>query len=112
MTYQMYRQTTLGQALDRTLDDMVKEGQISDGLKEKVLMTFDASINQALANKAKNKTTFKATKLRAYRYCDNVWSFVMNDVEFKDNVRPVEGSIERVKFVACEASSAKAKPTA
>jgi len=45
---------------------------------------------------------FKAEKLRAYRFCDNVWTFMMENVEFRDAQRPIEGSIDRVKFVACK----------
>uniref|UniRef100_A0A915NAP5 Transcription initiation factor IIA gamma subunit C-terminal domain-containing protein n=1 Tax=Meloidogyne javanica TaxID=6303 RepID=A0A915NAP5_MELJA len=63
MTYQMYRSTTIGVALQK--------------------------------------------KLRAYRFCDNVWTFMMENVEFRDAQRPIEGSIDRVKFVACDANVQK-----
>lgn len=48
------------------------------------------------------KKFLKAEKLRAYRFCDNVWTFMMENVEFRDAQRPIEGSIDRVKFVACK----------
>jgi hypothetical protein len=46
-------------------------------------------------------TTPQAEKLRAYRFCDNVWTFVMENVDFRDPQRPIEGPIDRVKIVAC-----------
>lgn len=43
---------------------------------------------------------FKAEKLRAYRHCDNVWTFLMERVDFRDSIR-----VNRVKFVACDGSA-------
>lgn len=50
---------------------------------------------------------FQADKLKAYRFCDNVWTFVMENVEFRDVTQPVDGVVDRVKIVACDASAAK-----
>ncbi|VDK60534.1 unnamed protein product [Cylicostephanus goldi] len=57
--YQMYRNTTLGEALQKTLDDLVQEQMIPQQLAEKVLVIYDKAINKALAQKAKNKMYFK-----------------------------------------------------
>ncbi|KJH52551.1 Transcription initiation factor IIA, gamma subunit, helical domain protein [Dictyocaulus viviparus] len=98
--YQMYRNTTLGEALQKTLDDLVHEQMIPPQLAVKVLAIYDKAINKALAQKAKNKMYFKAEKLRAYRHCDNVWTFLMERVDFRDSIR-----VARVKFVACDGSA-------
>ncbi|WKY01032.1 hypothetical protein Q1695_015212 [Nippostrongylus brasiliensis] len=98
--YQMYRNTTLGEALQKTLDDLVHEQMIPPQLAVKVLAIYDKAINKALAQKAKNKMYFKADKLRAYRHCDNVWTFLMERVDFRDSIR-----VARVKFVACDGSA-------
>ncbi len=57
---------------------------------------------------------FRAEKLVAYRFCDNVWTLVMKDVEFRDVSRAVDGivcglastiinlQVETLKFVACD----------
>uniref|UniRef100_A0A0N5ATA4 Transcription initiation factor IIA subunit 2 n=1 Tax=Syphacia muris TaxID=451379 RepID=A0A0N5ATA4_9BILA len=111
MAYQMYRTTTLGRALRSTLDEFVEDGTISNSLAQNVMVTFDKSINKALSQRVKNKITFKANKLRAYRFCDNVWTFVMEGVEFRDSTRPIDGSVDRVKIVACDASGAKLAAT-
>ncbi|VDK36691.1 unnamed protein product [Gongylonema pulchrum] len=49
----------------------------------------------------------EADKLKAYRFCDNVWTFVMENVEFRDVTQPIDGTIDRVKIVACDANAAK-----
>ncbi|KAI6227307.1 Transcription initiation factor IIA subunit 2 [Aphelenchoides fujianensis] len=106
MSYQMYRSTTLGEALQQTLDEFVRDGQIPASLVPRIMAVYDKSINQALNTRLRNKTTFKAEKLRAYRFCDNVWTFLMNNVEFRD-IKSIDGPIERVKVVACDASVQK-----
>jgi len=83
MAYQMYRQTTLGSTLQESLNELIEDGTIPKSLADRVMLTFDKSINNALANRARNKMSFKAEKLVAYRFCDNVWTFVVENVEFK-----------------------------
>ncbi|GMT19984.1 hypothetical protein PFISCL1PPCAC_11281 [Pristionchus fissidentatus] len=100
--YQMYRETTMGIALKEVLDQMIEDELLPKGLAMKVLSTYDKNINKALAYRAKTKVQFKADKLVAYRYCDNVWTFLMNNVEFRDVNRQLDGVQPRVKFVACD----------
>ncbi|KAH8272975.1 hypothetical protein KR018_007296, partial [Drosophila ironensis] len=45
MSYQLYRNTTLGNTLQESLDDLIHYGQITPGLAFKVLLQFDKSIN-------------------------------------------------------------------
>ncbi|PIK56383.1 putative transcription initiation factor IIA subunit 2-like [Apostichopus japonicus] len=72
---------------------------ISPQLALTVLLKFDRAINDALSNKIRNKLTFKG-HLNTYRFCDNVWTFVLNDVEFKN------GDIaDKVKVVAVDGKS-------
>ncbi|TRY63600.1 hypothetical protein TCAL_16647 [Tigriopus californicus] len=71
----------------------------------KILSTpkFDRSINTALSTRVKNKLNFKAEKLNTYRFCDNVWTFMLNDVEFREVSELAK--IDRVKIVACDAKA-------
>ncbi|VDM10138.1 unnamed protein product [Wuchereria bancrofti] len=105
--FSVNRSTTLGIALRSTLDEFVEDGTITPSLAQTVLTTFDKCINRALSQRVKNKVNFKADKLKAYRFCDNVWTFVMENVEFRDVTQPVDGVVDRVKIVACDASAAK-----
>lgn len=104
MSYQLYRNTTLGHTLQETLDELMQMQMLSPALALKVLLQFDRSINTALNTRVKTKLTFKAEKLNTYRFCDNVWTFMLNDVEFKE-VSELS-KIDRVKIVACDAKSA------
>ncbi|TKR68647.1 hypothetical protein L596_030896 [Steinernema carpocapsae] len=102
MSYQMYRTTTLGDALQRTLDDFIADDQLPQALAQKVLAVFDRSIAEAITSRAKNKITFKAGKLRSYRYYDNVWMFLMENVEFRDMTMRISQPVETLKIVACD----------
>ena len=43
---------------------------------------------------------FHQGSLNVYRFCDNVWTFVLNNVEFKD--LPDTVNVDKVKVVACD----------
>jgi len=60
--YAHYRKSTLGVTLVDSLDEVVKNGQVSPDLAKKVLYQFDKSITDALA-KTKVKYTVKARNL-------------------------------------------------
>ncbi|XP_076309574.1 transcription initiation factor IIA subunit 2-like isoform X2 [Tachypleus tridentatus] len=100
MSYQLYRNTTLGHTLQESLDELIQCGQITPNLALKVLLQFDKAINNALANRVKTRLTFKAGHLKTYRFCDNVWTFVLEDVEFREVQELVR--VEKVKIVACD----------
>jgi len=76
---------------------------LTDDLVLKILTQFDKSINSALNSSVKTKVNFKADKLNTYRFCDNVWTFMLNNVEFREIAEL--GSVDRVKIVACDAKS-------
>ena len=41
--------------------------------------------------------------LDTYRFCDEVWTFIIKNVHFKmDGSNPVQLDVERVKIVACQ----------
>jgi len=100
MAYQLYRNTTLGNTLQETLDEFIQYQQIPSALALRVLLQFDKVVNNALANKVRSRITFKADKLNTYRFCDNVWTFLMSEVEFKE----VQEFIvcDKLKVVACD----------
>ncbi|CAI5445741.1 unnamed protein product [Caenorhabditis angaria] len=100
--YVLYRRTTLGTALEQTLSDMQEEGLIPTQLCGKIMSQFDKSMHRALERIAKEKTIFMAEQLLAYRFCDNVWTFILRDVSFKDPQRSIENPIDKLKIVACD----------
>ena len=50
----------------------------------RILKEFDKSINNALATRVKTRYNFKGT-LNTYRFCDNVWTLLFKQIEFKEN---------------------------
>uniref|UniRef100_T1J055 Transcription initiation factor IIA subunit 2 n=1 Tax=Strigamia maritima TaxID=126957 RepID=T1J055_STRMM len=100
MSYQLYRNTTLGNTLQETLDEFIQSGHISAQLAIKVLLQFDKAINNALATRVKTKLNFKANHLKTYRFCDNVWTFVLNGVDFTQMQELTK--LDKVKIVACD----------
>jgi len=100
MSYQLYRNTTLGSTLQDSLDELIQYNQVSAPLANKILLQFDKSMNNALSTRVKSRVTFKADKLDTYRFCDNVWTFLLKDVEFKE-VHEL-ARVQTVKVVACD----------
>ena len=49
MSYQLYRNTTLGHTLQEALDELMQMQMLSPVLAIQVLQQFDKSINSALA---------------------------------------------------------------
>jgi len=82
-----------------TIDDLINEGRIEPQLAMKILMNFDKTISEVLAEKVKARLTFKG-HLETYRFCDDVWTFLVKDVKFKTDTS-AEFTAEKVKIVSC-----------
>ncbi|KAL5118153.1 Transcription initiation factor IIA subunit 2 [Pleosporales sp. CAS-2024a] len=97
--YELYRRSSLGGALTDTLDHLITERRIEPQLAMKILINFDKAVADGLAEKVKTRLTFKG-HLDTYRFCDDVWTFIIKDITFKlDNSNQVHA--DRVKIVSC-----------
>ncbi|CAF9903611.1 MAG: Transcription initiation factor IIA small chain (TFIIA 13.5 kDa subunit) [Gomphillus americanus] len=97
--YEIYRRASIGTTLVDTLDELVEEGRIEPQLAMRVVSRFDRAIAEALAEKAKGRLNFKG-HLDVYRFCDEVWTFMIKDVNLKlDSGQTIQA--EKVKIVAC-----------
>ncbi|CAG5135328.1 unnamed protein product [Candidula unifasciata] len=76
-------------------------GQISPRLALLVLQQFDKSVSEALSQRVTAKVTFKA-KLNTYRFCDNVWTFVLHNAEFRETPVQEIATVNKLKVVACD----------
>lgn len=86
----------------------------------KILANFDRAITEVLAEKVKARLNFKVSgswstgdgrngwlirgdlkgHLDTYRFCDEVWTFLIKDVNFKlDNSNTIQA--DKVKIVSC-----------
>ena len=111
--------SSIGAALIDTVDDLINDGSIEPQLAMKVLTNFDKAIAQELASNTKlDKLSFKVSRERArlprlltlaalkghldtYRFCDEVWTFLIKDVHFKVNNNSETFDADKVKIVAC-----------
>ncbi|KAI1624535.1 transcription initiation factor TFIIA small subunit [Exophiala viscosa] len=111
--YELYRGSSvtfrvlrIGEALIDTIDDLINDGRIEPQLAMKILANFDRSIAETLAEKVKSRLTFKVRKpmyaghLETYRFCDDVWTFLVKDVRFKSDGGQ-EFQADKVKIVSC-----------
>ncbi|WWD21495.1 transcription initiation factor IIA subunit 2 [Kwoniella shandongensis] len=106
--YEFYRGSSIGTALTDSLDELITQGDIPPQLAMRVLQQFDKSLTECLQKNVKHKTTVKG-HLSTYRLCDDVWTFVVKDPQFK-----MEGigsgaevvTAPKVKIVACKSGDA------
>ena len=89
--------------LQDALDEMISSQQVPPNLALQVLKQFDCSINKALSSRVRTRYTFKG-HLKTYRYCDNVWTCILHNVELKENQGGDLINVDKVKIVACDAS--------
>ncbi|KAK1630605.1 hypothetical protein QYE76_004920 [Lolium multiflorum] len=105
---ELYRMTTLGVNLTATLDEMVFSGRLSPELAVLVQLQFDESMSALLEKQVTSMAFFKG-HLHTYRYCDNVWTFILRDVTFRKEEMAGWQNIGNVKIVACNSSLMKPK---
>lgn len=96
--YELYRKSSIGTALADGLDELIITGRIDPQLALKILANFDRSITEALSERVKSRLSFKG-HLDTYRFCDEVWTFVIKDASFKFESETVLA--DRIKIVAC-----------
>ncbi|KAL8685902.1 MAG: hypothetical protein Q9218_007479 [Villophora microphyllina] len=97
--YELYRRSSIGSTLIDSLDELVHIGRIEPQLAMKILTSFDQAVTNVLAEKVKARLTFKG-HLDTYRFCDEVWTFLIKDVNFKlDNQNPI--TADKIKIVSC-----------
>ncbi|KAI8848553.1 transcription initiation factor IIA, gamma subunit-domain-containing protein [Chytridium lagenaria] len=96
----LYRRSTIGIALTDALDEMIQEGRIDPQTAMRIVAQFDTSIAKALNEKVKTKATIKG-HLNVYRFCDDVWTFVIDKPNFRFENENI--TADKVKIVACTA---------
>ncbi|EON61027.1 hypothetical protein W97_00237 [Coniosporium apollinis CBS 100218] len=90
---------SIGSALTDTLDDLIMTRKIEPQLAMKIITNFDKAVADTLAEKVKSRMSFKG-HLDTYRFCDEVWTFVLKDITVKlDNSNTVHA--DKIKIVSC-----------
>ncbi|KAH9896957.1 transcription initiation factor IIA gamma subunit [Cubamyces lactineus] len=112
--YEFYRGSSIGMALTDSLDELITSGAITPQLAMKVLQQFDKSLADIMVKQVKTKTTLKGCvtstsmhvrgrqgHLHTYRLCDDVWTFIVKNPQFKMESNEVV-SAAKIKIVACK----------
>ncbi|CAJ0962590.1 unnamed protein product, partial [Mesorhabditis belari] len=81
---EIYRETTLGTALQGVLENYVNDGRINEEIHKKMLKAFDTRMEEALHNNGRFKANFHAQTLVTYRLSEDVWRLVLKNVTFSD----------------------------
>jgi len=97
---ELYRRSTLGTCLEATLDELVNQAAMTPLLAVKTLMHFDKAFEDALRDRVTTKATIKG-HLHTYRYCDQVWTFVVENAVVKTDNQ--EEHVDKLKIVAIDA---------
>ncbi|KAJ9161948.1 hypothetical protein NKR19_g1819 [Coniochaeta hoffmannii] len=100
--YELYRRSSIGLALTDTLDELIGAQHIDPQLAMKILSNFDRAITETLNDKVKARLTFKGS-LDTYRFCDEVWTFLIKNVTFKMENGGQTVTADKVKIVSCNA---------
>jgi len=87
MSAALYRNTTLGLALQETLDEMIFQGSITPSLSQAILLKFDKVMSQRLGDEGNPNVTIYAQKLLGYRFADQVWTFALKNASFSEGKR-------------------------
>ncbi|ETN45163.1 uncharacterized protein HMPREF1541_10040 [Cyphellophora europaea CBS 101466] len=90
---------SVGEALIDAIDELINQGRIEPQLAMKILSNFDRAIAENLAANVKSRLNFKG-HLETYRFCDDVWTFLVKDVKFKSEGGN-EFTADKVKIVSC-----------
>ncbi|KAL0634329.1 Transcription initiation factor IIA subunit 2 [Maublancomyces gigas] len=102
--YIHYRDSTIGKTLVDALDHFVAIDALTPQLANKIILNFDVAIMDALAErKTEAKLTFKG-HLDTYRFCDDVWTFLVTGVTFKfpqSYLKPIE--TDKISIIAMSA---------
>ncbi|XP_047573866.1 transcription initiation factor IIA subunit 2-like [Lutra lutra] len=102
MAHQLYRNTSLGNSLQGSLNELIQSQQITAPTTTKLpfkLPHFDKAINSVLVQMVRNGVNFRSS-LNTNRFCDNEWNFVLNDVEFRKVTELTK--VDKVKIVATD----------
>lgn len=95
---------SVGSTLMDALDTLISDQRIQPQLAMRILANYDRVVAETLKEKVKGKLTFKG-HLHTYRFCDDVWTFVVKDVNLKmDNGDTINA--DKVKIVACNSKRA------
>mmetsp|Transcript_24000 Transcript_24000/g.27182 ORF Transcript_24000/g.27182 Transcript_24000/m.27182 type:complete len:119 (-) Transcript_24000:313-669(-) len=106
-TYQIYRETILGDTLHATLAELVAMSQLENTIAEQVMKIFDRVIERELKNLDRAQKVMLTGKLDEYKNCDDVWTFIIKDpkLTIDNNIIPSD----MIKIISCPSDQVSSK---
>ncbi len=80
-----YRDTTIGSALEVSLNELLNAGEINEATKENILQSFDLAVLEKFAEMPKNRTTKISGHSVDYKNVEDIWRFKLDKLEIKDD---------------------------
>eukprot|EP01086_Lenisia_limosa_P003045 TRINITY_DN17221_c0_g1_i1.p1 TRINITY_DN17221_c0_g1~~TRINITY_DN17221_c0_g1_i1.p1 ORF type:complete len:112 (+),score=16.12 TRINITY_DN17221_c0_g1_i1:227-562(+) len=103
VSFDLYRESSLGKVLIDALDELCNENKLPVDLAVKILKEFDKCFLNSLSE-CRNRGTLRG-KCSNYRLCDGVWTFFLeNGTLFLENKSLY---MTKVKIVAVDAKLIK-----
>ncbi|OJD40687.1 transcription initiation factor iia small chain [Diplodia corticola] len=94
--------SSIGLTLMDTLDELISTRRMEPQLAIKIMQNFDKALADVISEKVKARMSFKG-HLDTYRFCDDVWTFIIKDITFKmDNSQSL--TADKIKIVSNNSS--------
>lgn len=111
--YEIYRKSSLGVALEDTLDELVVNGVIDPGTANYIFTQYDIAFAEAMNSESFKGKAHIRGDIDTYRFCDEVWTFDLRNVTVRaENDQYVKADALRVVAVAYKSGAATSKGSA
>ena len=95
----LYKRTIFCSKLIETIDELKKQGQITENLEKKIIAKFDEIMSEEMVKYSKTKNSIKG-KVASFQNCDDIWIFYCKEVELKIEKFPL--TIPKLKIIALD----------
>ena len=97
----LYKKTILCTKLIETIDELKRQGQITDTLEKKIIAKFDEIMCDEISKLSKSKNTIKGRVL-SFRNCDDIWIFYCKDINLKMDNNKSQFNFPKLKIIALD----------
>ena len=97
----LYKKTILCTKLIETIDELKRQGQITNTLEKKIIAKFDEIMCDEISKLSKSKNTIKGRVL-SFRNCDDIWIFYCKDINLKMDNNKSSLTFTKLKIIALD----------
>ncbi|KAF7682965.1 Transcription initiation factor IIA subunit 2 [Astathelohania contejeani] len=100
--YEFYRQSKIGQALQDSIEDIMRSNRLTPTQANQILQKFDEAIPVVFARTVQSNINFKGA-ISSYNFVDGVWKFSTRNFVMTVNNELIR--CDYVKIVACDSDT-------